>query len=86
MLTSRAGNAGSNIGVPTVGAGRTPQDSIGRPIAVGDRVSWRGQTYTIKAFGTPVGRFGTRTIEFVETPHLTDETPDEIGVDLVEKR
>lgn len=59
------------------------QDSSGRPITVGDTVTWRGEFYTIKSFGKPVGRFGTRAIAFEEPLHLTDEVPDEIGVDLV---
>ena len=61
----------------------TPQDSRGREIRVGDRVNWRDQIYTIKAFGEPIGRCGTRAIEFEETLHVTDEIPDEIAVDLV---
>ena len=65
---------------------RAPQDSAGRAIHVGDRVSWRGQIYTIKSFGDPVGRFGTCTIEFEESLHRADEIPDEIGVDLVEAK
>lgn len=64
---------------------RTPQDSTGRPIGVGDRVSWRGQIYTIKSFGDPIGRFGTRAIAFEESLHVQDEIPDEIAVDLVER-
>lgn len=63
---------------------RSPQDSTGRTIAVGDRVRWRGQLYTIKAFGGPIGRHGTRAIEFEEPLHIQDEIPDEIGVDRVE--
>ena len=63
---------------------RTPQDSAGRPIAVGDRVSWRGQIYTIKSFGDLIGRYGTRAILFEESLHIHDEIPDEIAVDLVE--
>lgn len=63
---------------------RAPQDSAGRQIRVGDCVSWRGQIYTIKAFGDFVGRYGTRTIEFEEPLHLQDEIPDEIAVDLVQ--
>lgn len=62
---------------------KDPQDSTGKPIAIGDRVSWRGQIYTIKAFGDAVGRFGTCTIEFEEPRHVDDEIPDEISVDLV---
>ena len=61
-----------------------PQDSTGRPIGVGDRVRWRGQIYTIKAFVDPVGRCGTRTIVFEEPRHVSDEVPDEIAVDLVQ--
>lgn len=64
---------------------RTPQDSTGRPIGVGDRVSWRGQIYTIKSFGDPIGRFGTREIAFEEVLHVQSEIPDEIAVDLVER-
>jgi hypothetical protein len=59
------------------------QDSAGRPIGVGDHVRWRGQIYTIKAFGAPDGRLGTRAIEFEEQLHIADEVPDEIAVDLV---
>lgn len=60
------------------------QDSAGRPIAVGDTVTWRGEFYTIKSFGDPIGRCGTRAIEFEEPLHLEGEVPDEIGIDLVE--
>jgi len=63
---------------------RAPQDSTGKTIGVGDRVSWRGQTYTINAFGDLSGRYGTRTILFEEALHRYDEVPDEIAVDLVE--
>lgn len=65
---------------------REPQDSTGRTIGVGDRVNWRGQNYTIKAFGDPVGRLVTRVIEFEEPLHIQDEVPDEIDVDLVEAK
>ena len=61
-----------------------PQDSTGKDIGVGDRVSWRGQTFTIKAFGDRVGRLVTRSIEFEEPLH-TNEVPDEISVDLLER-
>jgi len=61
-------------------------DSSGRPIAVGDAVTWRGQLYMIKSFGAPVGRLGTRAIEFEEPLHVGGEVPDEIGVDLVEAK
>ena len=64
---------------------RIPQDSTGRTIAVGDRVSWRGKIYTIKSFGDPVGRHGTRAIVFEEPLHVQGAVPDEIAVDLVER-
>ncbi len=60
------------------------KDSAGHPITVGDTVTWRGQLYTIKAFGDAIGRSGTRAIEFEEPLHLTTEIPDEIAVDLVQ--
>jgi hypothetical protein len=60
-----------------------PQDSTGKEIAVGDKVRWRGEFYTIKAFGPATGQLGTCTIEFNEPVHITDETPDEISVDKV---
>jgi len=60
---------------------RAPQDSTGRPIAVGDRVSWRGQLYMIKAFH--VSHVGTRSIEFEEPQHIKGELPEEHAVDLV---
>lgn len=63
---------------------RAPQDSTGRVIRAGDRVNWRGQIYTIQAFGDLVGRYGTHTILFEEQLHIQDEIPDEIAVDLVE--
>jgi hypothetical protein len=59
---------------------------MGRTIAVGDRVSWRGQLYTIKAFGDLTGRLGTCAIAFEEPLRIQDEVPDEIGVDLVEAK
>jgi hypothetical protein len=74
----------SSCGEPSA---KTPPDracdSAGRSITVGDTVLWRGEFYTIKAFGDLVGRCGTRAILFEEPLHL-DEVPDEIGVDLVE--
>ena len=72
--------AEDRTGVPT----RAPMDSTGRPIYVGDRVSWRGEIYTIRGFGEAVGRCGTRAIEFEEPLHVEEEIPDEIGVDLVD--
>jgi len=63
---------------------RDPQDSSNRPITVGDRVSWRGQIYTIKAFH--VSQWGTRSIEFEEPQHIKGELPEEFAVDLMEAK
>ena len=58
------------------------EDSTGKPIAIGDKVRWRGQHYTIKAFKKAGGR-GATIIEFEETPHI-EETPDEFSVDKLD--
>ena len=62
-----------------------PQDSTGKVINVGDRVRFRGDNYTIKAFGPLVGALSTYTIEFVEEYDGKWGTPDEISVDRIEK-
>jgi hypothetical protein len=62
------------------------QDSTGKPIFVGDRVRWRGQEYTIKAFKEerdPV--FNTPMLEFEEPLHIDNEKPYEFSIDLVGK-
>ncbi len=59
-----------------------PTDSTGRPIAVGDRVTFRGEPYTIKAFHLGEGMHKTARVEFVEPQH-TSEPADEISVDLI---
>lgn len=60
-----------------------PMDSAGKVIHVGDRVMFRGQTYTIKAFDNHGGRYGTRVIKFKEPQHV-EEVADEISVDLIQ--
>lgn len=60
------------------------QDSVGRPIKVGDRVRWRGDEYTIKAFGEPGGAFGAPLLEFEEALKFHG-VPDETQVDLIER-
>ncbi len=58
-------------------------DSTGKPIVVGDKVRWRGQVYTIKAFREGEGRIPEcSAIDFEESKHL-EETSDEWGVDKV---
>lgn len=63
---------------------RIPMDSAGRPISVGDTVTWRGKFYTIRAFGDRQGPNDLYAIEFVEPLHIQGEIPDEFGVDLVD--
>jgi hypothetical protein len=64
---------------------RFPMDSAGRPISVGDTVTWRGKFYTIRAFGERFGPHDLYAIEFVEPLHIQGEIPDEFGVDLVDE-
>ena len=56
------------------------QDSVGRPIRVGDKVRFRGRIYEIAEFQPGGGRFGSAAIRFTDKPHI-DEIPDEISVD-----
>lgn len=58
------------------------QDSAGRHIKIGSKVRFRGQVYTIKAFGDRTSR-GAISIEFEEAEVHTSEQPDEWGVDLI---
>ena len=59
------------------------QDSAGRPIAVGDRVRFRGTIHTIKAFHRGKGPAGNcARIEFNEEQQ-TPEPASEFSVDLV---
>ncbi len=58
-------------------------DSTGRnTLNIGDKVTFRGQVYTVKAFHPGEGRFGTACIEFEEERHV-EERGDEISVDKV---
>lgn len=64
---------------------RIPMDSAGRPISVGDTVTWRGQFYTIRAFENRIPPNDLYAIEFEEPLHIQGEIPDEFGVDLVDE-
>lgn len=59
-------------------------DSTGKPIAIGDRVRFRGAIYTIADFGPLWGGapHAPHAIVLVEPCH-TDEIPTEFNVDLV---
>lgn len=58
-------------------------DSTGRTIKQGDKVRFRGQAYTIKEFGPPIGCMETHIIVFEESAIHTNEVPDEISVDFI---
>ena len=57
-------------------------DSTGKQIQIGNRVRFRGQEYTIKAFLPIEPTFGIREIEFNEPQHTT-EVASEDSVDLI---
>jgi hypothetical protein len=61
------------------------QDSTGQPLAIGDRVRWRGREYTIRSFPSGQSPSGFPLVEFNEPPHR-DEIPDEVAVDFIERR
>tara|TARA_Y100000034_G_scaffold57870_1_gene70626 strand:- start:218 stop:457 length:240 start_codon:yes stop_codon:yes gene_type:complete len=58
------------------------RDSTNRVVRKGDKVRWRGETYTVRGFLPGEGRFDTARVVFETEPHL-DEVPDEIGIDLI---
>ena len=61
-----------------------PQDSTGQLIFVGDRVRWREQIFTIKAFGERKGRLNSALLEFEEPYNPKGYLPpDEISVEKV---
>jgi hypothetical protein len=57
-------------------------DSTGKFVGIGDKVRFRGQAYTIKAFLKTTGACGTSQIEFNEEQH-TKEIADEISIDKI---
>ena len=65
------------------GGGRAYADSTGKLIKTGDVVRFRGQEYTIKAFGPVEEFYGVHTIIFEEEEVHTPETPHECNIDLV---
>ena len=64
---------------------KTPLDSTGKPIEVGDKVRFRGQEYTIKCFLPGQGTFGTCGIEFEEPQHFPEQAC-EISVDFIRSK
>jgi hypothetical protein len=71
------------VSIYVPGGGRAHADSTGKLIKVGDTIRFRGQDYTLKAFGPlDAAGFGVHTLIFEEPLH-TDEEPHECNVDLV---
>lgn len=56
------------------------QDSTGKMLCIGSRVRFRGEEFTVKAFG-PRDADGITTLQFYEEINHTDETPTETSVD-----
>lgn len=65
------------------GGGRAYADSTGKLIKTGDVVRFRGQEFTIKAFGPVEEHYGVATLIFEEEVTHTPETPHECNIDLV---
>ena len=68
--------------IPLPGGHKIHADSTGKHIDVGDRLRFRGQVYTLKAFGDLDNHFGVATLIFEEEVH-TSEIPTEISVDKI---
>ena len=59
------------------------KDSQNRPVKAGDQVTFRGGVFTVDHFRPGEGRYGCRSVVFVEPVEHTTEVPDEISIDLV---
>ncbi len=68
--------------ITLLGGAQAHADSTGKPIQVGDKLRFRGQIYTLKAFGLNEEHYGVATLIFEEPVH-TEEVPNEISVDKV---
>ena len=62
---------------------RIPMDSTGQPIAVGDKLRFRGKLFTLQGFGPREDVYNVRTLIFEEPIEHTREVPHECNVDLV---
>lgn len=71
------------MSVHVPGGGRAYADSTGKLIKTGDVVRFRGQEFTIKAFGPKEDHYGVHTLIFEEEITHTEEIPNEISIDLV---
>lgn len=68
--------------IPLPGGKKVHADSTGKQIAVGDKVRFRGQEYTLKGFGPFESHYGVATLTFEEPLH-TDEVPCECTIDKI---
>lgn len=68
--------------IPLPGGEIVHADSTGKPIVIGDRLRFRGQEYTLKAFGPDDLYLNVATLIFEEPVH-TKEMPTEISVDKI---
>ena len=64
------------------GGAKAHADSTGKQIAIGDRIRFRGQEYTLKDFGPNASDIDVATLIFKEELH-TDEVPHECNVDKI---
>jgi len=65
------------------GGGTAHADSTGRVIKPGDRILFRGQEFTLKAFGPDDPCYDVATLIFEEEVTHTPEVPHECNVDKV---
>lgn len=70
------------ITLPNTGGKKAYADSTGKIIAIGDKIKFRGQIYTLKEFGPEEHIFNVSTLIFEEPLH-TEEVPHECNVDKV---
>lgn len=68
--------------IPLPGGKKVYADSTGKQIAIGDKLRFRGQEYTLKGFGPMNLDLNVATLIFEEPLH-TNEVPDEISVDKI---
>lgn len=73
----------SMITLPNTGGKQVHADSTGKQIAVGDKIKFRSQIYTLKGFGPKEDHYNVSTLLFEEELH-TPEVPHECNVDKVD--
>lgn len=66
------------------GGGQAYADSTGKQIKPGDRIRFRGEEFTLKAFGPNEEHYGVATLIFEEEVTHTPEVPHECNVDKID--